>query len=107
MLPGLEHLAVGQRFMTIFTLTDFEVDRHLTLHSQTRLFGEVGISYVLGPHPGGCRLVAKVRVRAPRAPVASLLRWMLPAGDLVMMRKQLRTLRDLAEATGRETPTRP
>jgi hypothetical protein len=35
-----------------------------------------------------------------------VLGWVLPAGDLVMMRKQLRTLAALAEATARtaETP---
>jgi hypothetical protein len=29
--PGLEELAAGQRFMRIFTLTDFEFGKHVTL----------------------------------------------------------------------------
>jgi hypothetical protein len=45
------------------------------------------------PHPRGARLVLKV--------VARTNRWLAPAlsvGDLVMARKQLLTLKELAEA---------
>jgi hypothetical protein len=44
-----------------------------------------------------CRVVVKIVVRYPRGPIGRTMRALLPAGDLVMMRKQLRTFRDLAE----------
>jgi hypothetical protein len=51
------------------------------------------MSYAVLPHPRGARLVLKV--------VARTNRWLAPAlsvGDLVMARKQLLTLKELAEA---------
>jgi hypothetical protein len=97
LVPGLEALSVGQRFCTIFTLTAFEPDRDLTLYTDHRLFGEVGLTYRVTADADGSRLVAKLRVRNRRTPAGLVLSWVLPAGDLVMMRKQLRTLAALAE----------
>ncbi len=96
--PGLERLETGQRVMTIFRLADFEPDRHLTvLTDRARwLFGEVACTYAVSPRWGGSRLVVKLVARYPRGRVA-LLRRMLPLGDLIMMRKQLRTLKQFAE----------
>jgi hypothetical protein len=100
--PGLEQLQVGQRVMLIFQLAEFAPDRHLTLRLMAprarAMFGEVAISYVVVPQgEQSCRLVAKVLVRYPHAGTWSLMRWGLPWGDLVMMRKQLLTLKALAE----------
>ena len=97
---GLDALAVGQRVMTIFTLVDFETDRHLTLlMPNSPVFGAVAVTYQIVPVDGRrCRLVVKLLVRHPRALVPRLLgRALLPAGDLFMMRKQLLTLKELAE----------
>ena len=105
LVPGVEDLATGQRFMTIFTLTDFEVDRHLTLYTDHWLFGEIGGTYLVIPREREARLVVKLRVRSRRTPTGLILRRMLPLGDLVMMRKQLRTLRGLAEAQARASGT--
>lgn len=97
---GLEHLATGQRVMRIFELVEFEPDRHLTiLLRRTRsLFGEVAVSYLLAPvSSDGCRLLVKVLVRHSR--ISSRLGLgprLLPWGDLIMMRRQLLTLRDLS-----------
>jgi hypothetical protein len=41
--------------------------------------------------------VVKLAVRYPRHRLGRLGRWWLPAGDLVMMRRQLLNLRALAE----------
>ena len=101
--PGLEQLAVGQRLMTGFELAEFEVDRHLTLVARPsfgRVFGleALAVSYVVLPRDAGCsRLLVKVLVRHVPGLIGSLASWLLPWGDLVMMRKQLLNLKYLAE----------
>lgn len=98
--PANEALAVGQRFMRIFRLVEFERGRHLTLIIDgTGLFGDVAVTYEVVPRDGGrSRLVVKVLSRHRRW---SPMRALLPLGDLVMMRKQLLTLKALAEQSGR------
>src|SRR5262245_45814877 len=102
--PGLDDLAIGQRFMTGFELIEFEPGRHLTLLARPSFGGFMGVealavSYVVVPREaGGARLVVKLVVRYGAGAVGRLFRQLLPWGDLVMMRKQLLTLRDLAEA---------
>ena len=102
--PGLEELAVGQSMMRIFTLVDFAKDRHLTLRVKHgtgagSLYGDVALSYLIVPEgPERCRLLVKIVVRYPRGITGALMRWGLPWGDLVMMRRQLRNFRSLAEA---------
>jgi hypothetical protein len=93
--PGLEELAVGQRVMRIFRLASFEKDRHLTLvlddAGGRKAFGEIAVTYQVVAREGGSRYVVKMLVQRPRG-VRRLLAGLLPLGDLVMMRKQLRTL---------------
>jgi hypothetical protein len=105
--PGMENLRTGQRVMTIFRLVEFEMDRHLTMLLDTpravRIFGEIALSYSISPLDStSCRLVAKLRVRYPGNPLVRLL---LPWGDWFMMRKQLLTLRRLAERNATEQDT--
>lgn len=96
--PGLDELAVGQRILAIFDLTSFEPGRSITMESRTRVFGRMAITYVVTPRgSAGSRLVAKLTHSAGRGPYGRLLRRVLPAADLVMMRKQFRTLKALAE----------
>jgi hypothetical protein len=102
LVAGLEQLAVGQPVMRIFRLAGFETDRHLTLRltdpAAVRLFGEIAGTYrvePLGDHR--CRLVVKLLVRHPQRFPGTWLRRLLPAGDLIMMRKQLLNLKGLAE----------
>jgi hypothetical protein len=96
--PGLEHLAVGQTVMTVFELVDFEIPRHLTIRNRRgrSLFGDFACTYLVAPRsPARSRIVVKLLVRYPG------LRWLaeplFPLADLVMMRKQLLTLKQLAE----------
>ena len=98
--PGLDNLETGQRVMTVFNLVEFEADRHLTLQlKHSRLFGSIAVSYlIVRKPPSKSRLVVKLSVRYPRGRAASIMRILLPWGDLVMMRKQLLTLKELAEA---------
>jgi len=117
--PGLEQLALGQRVMNIFELVDFKLDRHLTLvlRRGRRLFGDIAGTYLVAARaPTGSRIVVKLLVRYPdRVVLGWLTRVGLPWGDLVMMRKQLLTLKVLAEtdyaassaATGGTTPSEP
>ena len=97
LIPGLDELEVGQR-MAIFRVVSFEAGRSITLDSNTRLFGRVACTYRVDPVDGGrSRLVVKLMCAAPSGLYGWVARRLLPAGDLVMMRKQLRTLKALAE----------
>ena len=105
LIDGLDALEVGQRFSGIFRLDSFEPHRSITLESTTACFGHVAITYVAASHgTETSRLVAKLAFTAPGGVVGMAARGLLPAGDLVMMRKQLLTLRDLAERDARERP---
>jgi len=96
--PGLDMLAAGQRVMTIFKLIEFERDHHITLMLARAggVFGEIVVTYRVTPRESGTRLVVKMLVQRPRG-VMRLVSSLLPAGDLIMMRKQLLTLKQLAE----------
>jgi hypothetical protein len=100
----MEALAVGQSMMRIFTIVEFAHDRHVTLRIKHgtgafRLFGDLAVTYLIVPQePDHCRLLVKIVVRYPRGFRGALLRWGLPWGDLVMMRRQLLNLKALAEA---------
>lgn len=83
----LRQLTVGQRFMTIFTLHSFIDGEHITLRTRN-----VTVTYAVRSDGPGSRLHVRVRYGGPR-PFGTLL----AAGDLVMMRKQLLTLKSLAE----------
>ena len=98
--PGLDRLQVGQRIMTVFRLAAFEPDRHITavLGRPGALFGDLAVTYLIVPEAEErCRLVVKIAVAYPRTPIGAAMRALLPAGDLVMMRKQLLTIKKLAE----------
>jgi hypothetical protein len=98
--PGLDRLQVGQRIMTFFQVAQFEPDSHITavLDRPNALFGDLAITYLIVPEADErCRLIVKVAVAYPRTSIGAAMRGLLPAGDLVMMRKQLLTLRKLAQ----------
>jgi hypothetical protein len=91
--PSSERLEVGQRFMTIFSLRSFRHDEHLTLRSR-----RVAVTYALLPRDGLTRLLARVLFEPPEGRAGTALSaHVVGLGDLVMMRKQLLTLKALAE----------
>ena len=104
--PGVERLALGQRMAVVFRLTAYDEGRQWTGVTgrdggRSRL-GRASITYAAEPAepagpgaPDASRLVCRMVVSWPR-PLADALAW----GDLVMMRKQLHTLRDLAQGAG-------
>ncbi len=97
--PGPE-LAVGDRVVTVYEVTDVDPGRSwsgVTTPSASRLFGTLGVTYAA--EPAGvdtCRLVCRMVLRGDtrvRRAFAAALAW----GDLVMLRKQLRNLAACAE----------
>jgi hypothetical protein len=103
--PGLDKLALGQSFL-VGTLAEFVVDQQITLRAlpaAERLFGLVAMTYsVSAQSPGASRLVARLLVRRP-GNAWEHARWhVLAWGDLVMMRKQFVTLKELAEEAAHE-----
>jgi hypothetical protein len=85
--PGLLHLEVGQRFMTLFALSSFVDGEQITLRSKG-----VAVTYAVRQEGAGSRLHVRVLFDGP-----VFLGRLLALGDLVMMRKQLLTLKALAE----------
>jgi hypothetical protein len=83
----LEHLEIGQRFMALFTLQSFDDCEQITLRTK-----RVAVTYAVRPLEGGARLHARVLFEVPW-----LIGQIAASGDLVMMRKQLLTLKSLAE----------
>lgn len=83
----LVHLQIGQRFMTLFALQSFVDGEQITLRGRG-----VAVTYAVHPEGTGSQLHARVLFEGP-PPLARAL----ALGDLVMMRKQLLTLKSLAE----------
>jgi hypothetical protein len=97
--PQNENLREGQRMMLVFRLVEFARGEHLTLvWDGPAAMGRGALTYAVRSRPGGSRLIVKVLYRLP---FWSPLRWILPAGDWVMMRRQLLTFQELAERDAR------
>jgi hypothetical protein len=100
--PGAERLE--GRDMLECPIAEFETNSHITVTPSTqmaRVYGIVALTYAVRPaKPGACRVVMKCALRygsRPERARAELVAW----GDFVMMRKQLRTLKALAERDAR------
>lgn len=97
--PGADELRIGQRVM-VFELREIEPGRGFSGRSYAaaeRLFGPNAGTYEVAPlDAGSCRLVCRL-VFGTRWPLGRLWATLLAYGDLVMMRKQLLTLKALAE----------
>ena len=100
--PGTEELELGQTFMTIFRLAHFEPGASITVTSESRVFGRIAGTYRVAPTVGGgSRLIVKLAIVYPPGVAGRVMARVLPAGDLVMMRRQLLNLKALAESSGR------
>jgi len=98
--PGADRLEIGQTMALVFELVDFEAPHQwtaLTGPRGERLFGPVAMTYAAEPDPAGSRIVCRMALPDDRGPLGRARARLLAWGDLVMMRKQLHTLRDLAE----------
>ena len=91
--PGMDELEPGQRFMTIFRLVSFEPGEHITLRTRS---GGTAVTYRVTP--GRLHMRAHISSRIPG----------IALGDLIMARKQLLTLSELARrapaASGGDRP---
>ena len=97
--PGADHLVLGQPMAVVFELVAFDAPHHwtaLTTARGRRLFGPVAMTYAAEPADHGSRIVCRIVV-AQDGPVGWAWSRLLAWGDLVTMRKQLLTLKSLAE----------
>jgi hypothetical protein len=90
----------------IAKLADFAPNEHITgraVSTAERLYGVVAITYPVSPRPpSATRLVVRLLVHEPTRWWHGIRFQLLAWGDLIMMRKQLRTLKALAEQTARD-----
>lgn len=100
LVPGIDELELGQEFMRIFELVDFEPGRSVTIESNQPRSVRSVVSYMADPRGDDrSRLLAKYSVGYRSTWLAAPMRLILPPGDLLMMRRQLFNLKQLAEAT--------
>ncbi len=103
---GIEDLAVDQRFL-VFRISGFAADDHITgriTPGFARMYGDLAVTYrVRSRGAGRSRVVVKLTAGADTA-AARLRRRLLSLGDMIMMRRQLLNLRDLAESTAGQSP---
>jgi hypothetical protein len=100
--PGLDDLRAGQRFM-IGTITSFVPNQHITARARPdaeRLFGVISLTYqVISRGPGASRMLVRLDVHPPNRLWERVRYLALAWGDVIMMRKQLLTLKDRAESS--------
>lgn len=100
--PGADDVAVGTTFVMIFQVAGVVPGREITgvgRPGPTRRFGPMACTYRVVPAGDrASRLIGRLDLTAKGGLLGTPIAW----GDLVMMRKQLRTLAELAgRSTGR------
>jgi hypothetical protein len=103
--PGADRLEVGQPMAVVFELVSHDPPRQwtaVTTRRGERLFGPVALTYAAEPDGSGSRIVCRLATRVT-GPASRLRAHLLAWGDLVMMRKQLLTFKELAERDARST----
>ena len=97
--PGADDIAIGSEFL-VFEVSGFEAGHHITgiaPEKMAKVFGPIAATYAVLPiEDGGSRIAIKMWI-GKRGRLGGLKRAFLVFGDAFMMRKQLLTLRDLAE----------
>ena len=104
LIPGLENLELGQQFMTIYELIDFERPTEGSGQITVRTnklkgpFGTQAVTYEVSDNAdGGTRLVAKRVLAPPHGPHGPIFKFNLPFIDYVMAKKQMKNMKKLAE----------
>ena len=107
LLPGLVELELGQPVMEVYELADFVQGRELTIRLDRRLMAQQGLEGWYAPAattyrvsaagPSSTRLLAKSVTAFPRGLRWRLARMVVKPADRLLLRRQLRTLKRLAE----------
>ena len=104
--PGADQLKVGDEFL-VAHIREIEPGRHISGVASPeveRVFGPIALTYAVVPlADGNSRIVVKMWLGS-RGRLGGIKRAGLALGDAIMMRKQLTTLRDLAERDQRRSP---
>jgi hypothetical protein len=95
LVEGADHLEVGQR-VQVFRVTHVDPGHQWTGVTIPKVFGRTAVTYAVEPSVGGSRLVCRITT-GQRGPLAWVWSRLLAWGDLVMMRRQLLNLKELAE----------
>jgi hypothetical protein len=100
--PGLGRLAPGQTLLVMFKIVDFVENEHITVLGETFewISGQkLAMTYRVVPRTAtSCRIVTKlVAHNGPQTFLNRLRRDYVPIGELPLMRKQLLTMKKLAE----------
>jgi hypothetical protein len=114
--PGMERLGVGQTLLVMFRIVDFVENEHITVLGETFEWvagQKMAMTYLVVPlTSSSCRIVSKLSAHhGPLTYLNRLRREYAPIGELPLMRKQLLTMKKLAEkqfleelAEGRRRP---
>lgn len=97
--PGADELSVGM-VMMVFHVTSFEPGVHITgvtRPTAARMFGRIAATYLVVPRGAETSRIVVRLDAAEQSLLGGLRARALAWGDLVMMRKQLLTLKSLAE----------
>jgi hypothetical protein len=100
--PGLERLAVGQALLVMFRIVEFVENEHITVLGETFewLAGQkIAMTYRVVPcTSSSCRIITKLAAHhGPITFLNRIRREYNPIGELPLMRKQLLTIKKLAE----------
>lgn len=97
----LVDVCVGDSVMTIFTVIGVVPGKSMTICMNpgvpTLLFGRLTVHYEVESKGSGSRIIVEMVVPRAPGPLSKIRRYALAWGDLLMMRKQLRKLKRLAE----------
>ncbi len=92
-------LKVGDEFL-ITRIREIEPGRQISGRAEPKaekVFGPVALTYAVVPMDSECSRIVVKGWLGKRGPFGGVMRSFLAFGDAIMMRKQLTTLRDLAE----------
>ena len=101
--PRLDQIAIGDSVMRMFRVVGFVPEDHLTLETAGLLgLGPLHVTYRLRERGPRTRLAVKLAIATRPGWLGAVLLRGLASGDLIMMRKQLLTLKAYAEGSARE-----
>lgn len=102
--PDLGEIEPGHQILSIFEVLSVVPGREFTAEVRRegprKVFGRVATTYAVVPHGQTARIVVRIVVSSGTL-ARRIANTGLGVGDLVMMRKQLKTLADLAERDAR------